>query len=157
MPFELLTEAFQHEQPIPQKYSQDGENVSPPLRWSGMPDATSELALIAEDPDAPTDQPYVHWVIYKIPTTLDHLPEGVAQSPRPDRPTGVYQGQNSAGNAGYDGPAPPKGHGRHRYYFTLYALDRVMNIQPGLTKNQLLEQIKPHILDQCRIIGTYER
>ena len=93
-----------------------------------------------DDPDAPTPQPWVHWVICKIPATATGLPEGVAKDATLTAPEGALQGVNSWGsdNIGYRGPAPPPGHGVHHYYFKLYALDTKLNVQPRLTKTQLL-------------------
>ena len=153
----VRSEAFSHGERIPTQYSQDGENVSPPLRFENVPDEAEELVLIVDDPDAPMDEPYVHWVIYKIPGDLDRLPEGVDDSPRPDQPIGAFQGPNSAGHVGYDGPAPPKGHGTHHYHFKVYAVDEEVNLEPGADKKTVLEVIEGHVLDQGELVGTYER
>ncbi|MCE5278411.1 MAG: YbhB/YbcL family Raf kinase inhibitor-like protein [Planctomycetaceae bacterium] len=149
--------AFENGQAIPEKYSQDGQNVSPPLEWQALPEGTKELALIVDDPDAPTPQPWVHWVMYKIPAGVKYLPEGVKPADKPPEPHGAVQGVNTSDNAGYDGPRPPKGHGVHHYHFKLYALDRALDLPPRQTKDQLLAAMKGHILDQGELVGTYER
>ena len=159
MAIELTSTAFAHGQPIPKKYSGEGADVSPPLSWSGLPDGTSELALICDDPDAPTAEPWVHWVIYKIPITMTELPEGIERRARLKQPAGVLQGRNSFPNqnVGYRGPMPPPRHGTHRYFFKLYALEAKLVISPGVDKRVLLEDIKGHVLEEGQLLGTYER
>jgi Raf kinase inhibitor-like YbhB/YbcL family protein len=149
--------AFTAGQPIPRRHTGDGEDLSPALSWSGLPSTARELALIADDPDAPTSEPWVHWVVYTMPATLDGLPEGVPPIPHPASPAGVAQGRNSWKAAGYRGPAPPKGHGVHRYFFKLYALDRTLELPEGLDKAGLEKAMKGHILAQAELMGTYER
>jgi hypothetical protein len=152
----LRSSAFASHAPIPKKYTGDGANVSPPLRWLDLPSAASELALIVDDPDAPTPQPWVHWVIYKIPSDLSDLNEGLP--PNLQLPQGVLQGQNSWPNSvGYRGPEPPRGHGVHHYYFKLYALDAKLQVQAGLDAGALRKAMGGHILAQGELIGTYER
>ncbi len=159
MAIELTSTAFAHGQPIPKKYSGEGADVSPPLSWSGLPDGTSELALICDDPDAPTAEPWVHWVIYKIPVTITELPEGIERRARLKQPAGVLQGRNSwpSQNFGYRGPLPPPRHGTHRYFFKLYALEAKLVISPGVDKRVLLEDIKGHVLGEGQLMGTYQR
>ncbi len=160
MTLELTSTAFAAGKPIPAKYTGEGEDVSPPLSWSGLPEGTKELALICDDPDAPTEEPWVHWVMYKIPAEAASLPEAVPQKPRLEQPSGAMQGKNSWTSGeliGYRGPMPPVGHGTHHYYFKLYALDAELAVEPGLTKNQLLKQMQGRILAQGELIGTYQR
>jgi hypothetical protein len=160
MTIQLTSTAFANGQPIPRKYTGEGADVSPPLAWSNLPEATKELALICDDPDAPTPEPWVHWVIYKIPASLGGLPEGVARDMRLKNPAGVLQGQNSwprgKGNLGYRGPLPPSGR-THHYHFKLYALEAHLPAEPGLDKKALLLEIKEHRLAEGELIGTYER
>lgn len=101
--------AFAEGEPIPRRHTGDGEDLSPPLTWEGLPAATRELAMIVNDPDAPTSEPWVHWVIYKLPTTRGGLVEGVPPMVRPTSPPGSIQGRNSWGSLGYQGPALPRG------------------------------------------------
>ena len=156
MTMTITSEAFAAGEAIPRKYTGEGENVSPPLRWSGAPAETKEFVLICDDPDAP-GRTWVHWVIYKIPAGFDSLEQGVEASPRPSRPAGALQGTNDSGKVGYGGPMPPAGHGPHRYYFKLYALDAERNLQPGLDKSAVLEAIEGHVLARGELMGTYER
>ena len=113
---------------------------------------TQEIALICDDPDAPGAEPWVHWVLARIPAVAKGLPEGLA-----DRPAGLVDGRNSWGTTGYRGPFPPKGHGTHHYFFRLYALDAAMPEEAGIDKAHLLAAMKPHTLVTVELMGTYER
>jgi Raf kinase inhibitor-like YbhB/YbcL family protein len=158
MSIQMSSPAFAANQPIPTRYAQEGQNVSPPLSWAQLPPGTQELALIVEDPDAPKPEPFVHWVIYKIPGDVSQLIEGI--SPEEEKlqlPPGALQGQNSKSDIGYMGPAPPKGHGTHHYHFRLYALDQPLMVDAGLDNKQLLAAMAGHVLQQADIVGTYER
>ncbi|MDD4270376.1 MAG: YbhB/YbcL family Raf kinase inhibitor-like protein [Pirellulales bacterium] len=160
MAFELTSSAFEAGKPIPTKYTEDGEDVSPPLAWSTPPDGTVELALICDDPDAPTPQPWVHWVIYKIPAEQAGLPEGIEPVKRPREVAGVMQGLNSwqsGQQIGYRGPAPPRGHGTHHYHFTLYAFDAALDVQAGLDKEALRKAMSGHVIGEAEVVGTYGR
>jgi Raf kinase inhibitor-like YbhB/YbcL family protein len=160
MPIKIDSPAFAHGAPIPKKYTGDGEDVSPALNWSAVPSATRQLALICDDPDAPTPQPWVHWVIYRLPPSTTALPEGVAKSASLEMPAGAVQGKNSwtsGQQIGYRGPAPPPGHGVHHYHFRLYALDTALDLPPGAAKQELLDAMEGHVLGQGELVGTYER
>jgi Raf kinase inhibitor-like YbhB/YbcL family protein len=160
MNIEVTSTAFRNDQPIPTKYTGEGQDVSPPLAWSKLPEGTQELALICDDPDAPTPEPWVHWVIYKIPADANGLPEGVAKDPQLTNPQGAMQGKNSwpsGQTIGYRGPMPPPGHGVHHYHFTLYALKTKLNLEPGLNKKALLKAINGQVIAQGRLTGTYKR
>jgi Raf kinase inhibitor-like YbhB/YbcL family protein len=160
MTLQLTSSAFTQGHPIPKKYTGEGADVSPPLEWSGIPESTKELVLICDDPDAPTEVPWVHWVIYKIPASAKGLPEGVPRKSRLKDPSGAMQGKNSwpAQEAiGYRGPMPPPGHGVHHYYFKLYALEANMVVEPGMDKKAILEEISDHILGEGVLMGTYQR
>lgn len=152
--------AFGSGEPIPKKYTGDGQDVSPPLAWQEAPAGTRQWALICDDPDAPTDEPWVHWVIYGLPASVRSLPEGVKTTAQLSDPKGALQGKNSwpdGRTVGYRGPAPPKGHGVHHYHFKLYALDAELKQSPGLTKNELLKAIDGKTLATGELVGTYER
>ncbi len=153
----LTSPAFEDGKEIPQQYTGEGKDLSPALKWSGLPEGTKELALICEDPDAPRDEPFVHWVIYGIPQAAQGLPAAVPQ--KKELPEGKRQGVNSFGEGrlGYGGPMPPKGHGPHRYIFTLYALDSKLDLKPGLSKKELLNAIDGHVLAETQLTGIYER
>jgi Raf kinase inhibitor-like YbhB/YbcL family protein len=156
----ITSTAFVQGHPIPKKYTGEGADISPPLAWTGIPDGAKELALICDDPDAPTREPWVHWVLYKISVKTKGTPEGMPRRPRPKDPPGTLQGKNSwpdGDTIGYRGPMPPPGHGVHHYYFKLYALDAEVDLGPGLSKNAVLEKIRGHILAEGVLMGTYER
>lgn len=157
MTIKVTSPAFEPGALIPRKFTEDGENLSPPIRWTGVPPDAKELALICDDPDAPRPEPWVHWVIYKIPFNATGLPENVAKTARPPEPGGVMQGKNTWDKIGYGGPAPPKGHGAHHYHFRVYALNATLNVSPGLTKDELLREMKGKVLAQGELIGTYQR
>lgn len=159
MSMTIESPAFKSTAVVPRKHTGDGADVSPPLAWTGVPTGTVELALICDDPDAPTPQPWVHWVIAKIPASKTSLPEGVPRTGKLDDPPGAVQGVSSwpSDNLGYRGPAPPPGHGTHHYHFKLYALSSALPVSPGLTKAQLLAAMEGHVLAEAELIGTYER
>jgi len=160
MAIHLTSSAFSPGGPIPQKYTGEGSDVSPPLAWSDLPPGAKELVLICEDPDAPTVEPWVHWVIYKIPAATRRLPEGVPRRPRLREPAGALQGRNSWPDGeviGYRGPMPPVNHGVHHYYFKLFAVEAHLVVEPGLDKKTILAEISDHVLDQGVLMGTYER
>ncbi len=153
----LHSTVFDPDHAVPRLYTGDGGDKSPPLNWSGVPDETQELALIVDDPDASSKEPWVHWALYRIPASTRGLPEGVTPSLRVAKPPGALQGKNSWDRIGYGGPAPPQGHGLHHYHFKLYALDSGLNLDPGVTKEALLGAMAGHIIAQGELIGTYQR
>ena len=159
MPIQMASPAFLHEERIPKKYTGDGEDVSPALTWTNVPEETQELVLICDDPDAPTSEPWVHWVLGAIPPSTTSLPEGIPRVPRLSSPAGAVQGKNSwdTDNIGYRGPMPPKGHGVHHYHFAMYALNKKLGLEPGVTKNEVLRKMKGHVLAEGRITGIYSR
>ena len=155
---ELSSTAFAHGQPIPQQYTGEGTNISPPLSWSAPPEGTQQLVLICDDPDAPRAEPWVHWVVYGIPPDATGLPENFRGTDADKGPlAGVIEGKNTFGNIGYGGPMPPPGDGTHRYFFTLYAVGGELDLEPGLDKPSLLEAVEGHILGRGELMGTYER
>ena len=150
MGFLVNSRSFEEGKVIPKIYTGEGEDKSPELEWSGAPTGTKEFALICDDPDAPTPEPWVHWVLYKIPATTTKISEGVA-------PAAAIQGKNSWNRVGYGGPMPPPGHGWHRYYFKIYALDSQLSLPAGASKKQLLDAMKGHILGEAQAMGKYQR
>jgi Raf kinase inhibitor-like YbhB/YbcL family protein len=152
MPFELTSPAFANGGAIPRTYTCDGQDISPMLQWSNPPTGAQSFALIADDPDAPAGV-WVHWVLYDLPSGTRALPEGLA--PDASLPDGSRQGKNSWGRLGYSGPCPPGG--THRYFFKLYALDAILNLAPGATKEQLLQAMQGHHLAEVELMGTYNR
>lgn len=153
MALDVSSPAFQEGSTIPTKYSCQGQDVSPALQWSEPPEGTNSFALIMDDPDAPGGV-FTHWVLFNIPSDSRGLPEAVPT--HAELPTGTLQGKNDFGKAGYGGPCPPPG-APHRYRFTLYALDQPLTLKAGVSKNQLLEAMKGHILAQGQLTGTYQR
>lgn len=149
----LRSDAFEHEGAIPSKYTCDGENVSPPLSWENLPEGTKSFALIADDPDA-SRRVFNHWLIYNIPAETTALPEGVPTDMVLDN--GARQGTNTGGRLGYSGPCPPSGNA-HRYYFCLYALDTMLDLDAGAEKSDLQRAMEGHILAQAEIMGRYQR
>jgi len=157
MSMTLQSDTFNDGRAIPRRHTEDGEDLSPPLTWSGLPAGTRELALIVDDPDAPRPEPWVHWVLYKVPADVRALTEGLPQTPTLNTPLGAMQGKNTWGTDGYRGPAPPQGHGTHHYHFRLYALDAPLHAAQGLDKAGLLQAMQGHVLAEAELIGTYER
>ena len=153
----IRSDGFADGRAIPRRFGEDGEDLSPPLSWSDLPEGTRELAMIVEDPDAPRAEPWVHWVLYKIPPDTRTLSEGIPPSPTLNVPPGALHGKNSWGSDGYRGPAPPRGHGTHHYHFRLFALDVPLHAAQGLDKPGLLAAMQGHILAQAELVGTYER
>ena len=154
MSIEVTSSAFTEGARIPKKYTCDGQDISPALKWSGVPQKTKSIALICDDPDAPSGT-WVHWVIYSIPQDLTELQEGVVKTNM--LPDGTKQGTTDFKRVGYGGPCPPPGHGAHHYYFKVYALDIQVGLKAGATKKDLEKSMKGHILAQGQLIGTYER
>lgn len=144
----ISSPAFTNLEKIPKRYTSEGENISPPLKWSGLPPGTQQLALICHDPDAPLPRGFTHWTIYGISPTVTQVAEASGNK--------FTEGTNSADKLGYTGPAPPKGHGTHHYYFWLYALNKELDLEPGLNREQLLDAIADHVIEQARLIGLYE-
>jgi Raf kinase inhibitor-like YbhB/YbcL family protein len=153
MDFTLTSIAFEEGRPIPVRYSQDGDNLSPPLKWTDPPRGTRSLALLCQDPDAPNGT-FTHWVIFNLPAPSRELSEGLT---REDVfPNGTTQGSNDAANLGYDGPKPP-GDDRHRYVFTLFALKRPLDLPAACAKDQFQQALEGHVLAEARLTGTYQR
>lgn len=146
MTLQFTSAAFQEGGTIPKKYTCDGQNISPQLDWSGLPDQTKSLVLIVDDPDAPGGT-FVHWVLYGLPADLKGLSEGASAG---------LQGVNSFHKSGYGGPCPPKG-STHRYYFKLYALDTGLTLKPGASKADVEKAARGHILAQGQLMGKYGR
>ena len=154
MEFQLYSPAFKNRENIPSKYTCQGENVSPPLTWKGLPEKTQSLALVVEDPDAPDPanpkRVWDHWVLYNVPPEFKGFKEDYG-----DLPAGSLQGINSWDKIGYGGPCPPKG--KHRYFFKLYALDTFLENLGKPTKKRLLEAMQGDVLGEAQLIGLYEQ
>ncbi|MFC1708421.1 YbhB/YbcL family Raf kinase inhibitor-like protein [Planctomycetota bacterium] len=152
----LTSSAFEHGDPIPVRHTGDGEDLSPDLQWTGVPPGTAQVALICSDPDARTPRPWIHWLLYGLPPTIDRLAAGVPTNPMPGFGGGL-QGKNSWGTIGYRGPAPPPGDGVHHYHFRLLGLTGDLNLEPGLVRSQLLKAIEGRLLFTAELVGTYQR
>jgi Raf kinase inhibitor-like YbhB/YbcL family protein len=149
---EVTSPAFLNGEKIPAKYTCDDQNVSPPFQWKGLPEGVQSIALIAEDPDAP-GKTWVHWVLYNLPPTISDVPENIP--PLKQLPACGWHGTNDFGSMGYSGPCPPSG--SHRYHFKLYALDTILNLEPGASKAQVLKAAQGHILAEAQVTGVYQR
>lgn len=153
---QLTSTAFAHEGRIPTKYTCEGDDLSPPLKWTGAPEGTKSFALIVDDPDAPDpakpQMVYVHWVLYNIPAGTSGIDENASRS---KLPAGTQTGINDYEKAAWGGPCPPIG--RHRYFFKLYALDTVLNGLSSVSKKDLENAMRGHILAQAELMGTYQK
>jgi Raf kinase inhibitor-like YbhB/YbcL family protein len=153
MEIKITSTAFADGELIPRKHACDGPDVSPALAWDAGPPGTQSFALVCDDPDAPRGT-WVHWVIFNIPGTIHELAEGIP----PDRKIGgigAEQGRNDFGRIGYNGPCPPSG--MHRYFFKIYALDKLLALPTVATKAQLIKASEGHVLAQGQLIGKYRR
>jgi Raf kinase inhibitor-like YbhB/YbcL family protein len=152
----LTSSAFGQGGEIPGRHTCDGDDISPPLAWSGAPGGTKSLVLIVDDPDAPDPAAprmvWVHWLLYNLPPESRGLAEGVAAT---KLPKGAREGVNDWKRTGYGGPCPPVG--RHRYFHKLYALDVVLPDLKQPTKAKLEEAMRGHILEEAELVGTYQR
>ena len=153
----LRSSAFEPDQPIPARHTCDGDDLSPPLEWSGAPAGTQSYALIVDDPDAPDPaapkRTWIHWVRYGIPAERDGLPEGAGNRPPPD---GESEALTDSDRRGYGGPCPPIG--RHRYFFRLFALDVVPGDLGAMARRADLEKVmEGHVLATAVLMGTYAR
>lgn len=149
---EIKSPAFSEGAMIPSKYTCEGQDVSPPLEIHGVPEQAKSLALISDDPDAPRGT-WVHWVLYDWPADRPTIPENVPKIGQ--LPNGAKQGTNDFRRLGYGGPCPPSG--THRYFFRVYALDQPVGKGAGLTKTELLEAIRGHVLAEGQLMGRYAR
>lgn len=144
----LSSPAFHHGARLPRRFTAEGENVSPPLVWAGVPAGTKEFVLICEDPDAPA-KPWVHWLVYNISPLTRSFPEGRAPA--------AHQGRTNLDGSGYHGPLPPAGDGPHHYHFRIYALDTHLDVSPDADRDEVLAAMEGHILEDGELVGTYER
>jgi Raf kinase inhibitor-like YbhB/YbcL family protein len=144
---ELKSTAFADGQPIPRRHTCDGEDLSPPLTWTDVPEGTASLALIVDDPDAPRGT-FTHWLGWGLDRTAAGLGEGEAAP---------EEGRNDFGETGYRGPCPPPGHGPHRYFFRLHALEQALGLSPSAGREELDAALAESSLATAELIGTYER
>lgn len=149
---ELHSSAFREGEAIPERYAHENENVSPPLEWSDIPPDTQSLALVVEDPDAPSGT-FGHWVLFNLPPDRTSLDEGASKHSK--HIATAEQGLNDFGEIGYGGPQPPSG--THRYFFRLLALDTTLRAQGDPKRTDLLSAIKGHVIEESRLMGTYTK
>lgn len=153
MTLRLTSDAFSEGDAIPERYTCDGEDVSPSLAVDGVPEEAESMALIVDDPDAP-NRTWVHWVLYGLPADTTAVPESVP--PDPEVLGGARQGENDFGDLGWGGPCPPAGED-HRYVFHLYALEGTPELEAGASKQELLSAIEPVVAEEARLTGRYRR
>jgi len=144
---QLISAAFSHKSFIPDKYTCNGENISPPLEFLNIPEGVTSFALIVDDPDAPS-KTWVHWVVWNIPATTKQIADGSV-------PEGAIEGITDFGSPGYGGPCPPSG--THRYFFKLYALDTLLDLPATTAKEELLRAMEGHVITQAELIGLYSK
>ena len=149
----LTCTAFENGETIPTRFTCEGDNVSPPLSWAGVPDNAKVLALVVDDPDA--SGIFTHWVIYNIPPTPSGLEEGASLRDRFSE--GLKEGINDYGDQGYGGPCPPRGNPPHRYQFRLFALAEPLNFKGRVTRGQLMDAMEGKIVDEAVLMGKYSR
>lgn len=145
--FKITSTEFEEGKEIPKRFTCDGENVSPPLAWTGAPAGTKAFALIVDDPDAPRGL-FTHWILFNLPASTQSLPEGV-------KPPAENQGTSDFGKPGYGGPCPPKG--QHRYFFHLYALKDELSGLNSPNRKQIDAALKGHVIGEAVLMGTYQR
>ncbi len=152
--WELVSSAFKNGEPIPAKYTGDGDNVSPPLAWTNPPEGTRELALVCTDPDSPSGS-FTHWLLYGLSPGVTCLPENLPREASVVSPP-CRQGDNDAGRTGYFGPSPPPGR-PHRYQFVLYALATTTDLPPGADKRRVVRALEGKVLAKTMLEGLYGR
>lgn len=148
--FELKSSAFRNNEPIPGRYTCDGEDVNPLLEIKNAPENAKSLVLIVDDPDATGGVTWDHWLLFNIDPRTQYIAEGSV-------PSGALQGKNSWGRANYGGPCPPRGAKTHRYMFKLYALDTQLDLPEGASKQEIEKAMEGHIIDRATLIGLYQR
>lgn len=149
---QISSPAFEAGGEIPNRYSCQGENISPPLDWDLLPEGTACLTLLVDDPDAPSEEPFSHWVLYNIPIDWRGLPEGF----QPEADWVGERGRNTRGTTRYEGPCPPFGE-PHHYYFRLYAVEEVLDLGEGATRAQVIDAMRGHVVEETNIFGTFVR
>lgn len=152
----VTSPAFEDGDPIPTRYTGEGDDTSPPLVIDGVPEDAASLALVMEDPDAP-EPPFTHWLCWAIPPDTATIPRALGQSERLDALDGAIQGENDFGELGYRGPLPPEGDGPHRYRVSVYAVESPLDLDPGADRAAVDEALGDGVLATGQLAGTYER
>lgn len=153
----LTSPSFQDGGAIPVDFTEDGADISPALNWTNVPEDAAEFALLMDDPDSNSRDPFAHWLIYIISGDATGLPENVAKVAAPPEPAGALQGLNDSDDVGYTGPAPPEDDEPHTYRFRLFALDAPLTISSGRRKPDLFNAMAGHIIAEAVLEGTYGR
>ncbi len=153
---EVSSPVFEYNGAIPARYTADGEGISPPIEWAGVPENAQAVVLLVEDADSPTPEPFVHAIVWDLPGSDAAIPEGALTSKNDER-SSESMGVNSYFNATYLPPDPPPGHGQHRYVFQVFALDTVPRFESPPGRTALLDSMRDHVLAKGLLIGTYER
>ncbi|MFB6312023.1 MAG: YbhB/YbcL family Raf kinase inhibitor-like protein, partial [Salinirussus sp.] len=151
---DVASPAFEHGGAIPERFTGDGADVSPPLTIDGVPDEAASISLLMDDPDAP-NPPFTHWLCWALPPDTDEIPEAVPQTEQVL--DGAIQGENDFGELGYRGPLPPADDGPHRYRFTVAALETPLDLEPGATRSSFDDAMAGVVIDRGRLVGTYNR
>lgn len=151
----VRSDAFDERREIPEENSAHHENISPPIGWSGLPPFTRSVVLMVEDPDSTKPKPFVNWIVYNIPTSVEELPQGVPPGPTVPGVPLAAQGQNSNGAVGYAGPKPPASDPAHHYHFQIFAVNQLLDLPPGATRAQVLHAMNGHVVGKGNLIGTY--
>jgi Raf kinase inhibitor-like YbhB/YbcL family protein len=154
---DLTSSAFGDGDAIPLRYSDDGEKISPPLAWIGVPDNALSIAILMEDPDVKENKPFVHWTLVNLPAEKTALRAGVPGDPKLEEPKGAVQGTTSRGVPGYMGPKPPVGDPPHHYHFQIFALDAALEVAPGAGRKEILDAMKGHVVGFGELVGTFQR
>lgn len=144
-------------EPIPTRYTCDGENVSPTLQFTSVPEEAESTAVVVDDPDAPTTEPFVHWLLWNVPPDTQRLPRGIPNTVTVESLGGARQGTNDAGSLGYTGPCPPREDGTHTYRFTVYAVDSLLEVEAGSERPALDSALRDRVLGRVTLTGTYDR
>ncbi|MGB9937943.1 MAG: YbhB/YbcL family Raf kinase inhibitor-like protein [Methanobacterium sp.] len=147
----IKSNSFNEGSSIPKKFTCDNINISPQLQWDSIPDDTRSLAILCEDPDAPSGL-FTHWIIFNIPPEVNELPENIEKKEK--LKNGAIQGTTTHGSSGYGGPCPPQGPA-HRYFFRIYAIDTLLDLDASAGRQELLDALKGHVLDEGALIGKY--
>ena len=154
--FSVSSLAFEDGEEVPTEYTCDGANDLPPLRIEDVPSEAETLTLVVDDPDAPGTT-YVHWLLWNLPADTEQISQGVVHGPAISELGGAEQGTNDNGDVGYFGPCPREGDGPHSYRFTLYAVDKEIEVEAGATRDELDEALNGSTVGTARLTGTYER
>jgi hypothetical protein len=152
----VTSQDFEGEGPLPERCTAGGDNATPSLAWEGVPPIAREMVIVCEDADAPLGRPFVHWIAYRIPPELGELAAGLPAANAVLGGPGIKQGINGRRRIGYDGPAPPRGHGKHRYYFQVFALREPIEFGEPPDREALFERLRDNVVGYGEIVGTYE-